>query len=311
MSDLWVNTRTLTFPGGRSVAGVSVSLHDGTGQLATGTTDVDGMVYLGNRPAGTYELRVTPPSGYLPISGNRINLTVAGDDGEVVFDVLLLANTVTAPADPMLCRCYGEFRDGSGRPVPNATFAFSEGTLPQLLYNQAADTTVGLLPRTFTVQTDARGFVAVDLIRGASYAVTVSSFANATIEIEVPELALSSLPDILFPTLDRVEYRLNNSTLLPATAPTLTMQVGQTLTIPVESIYRSGVRKAGIPKAAFFVADNNVIIIGLTGGTNLVITAVAAGTAVVEVRPSELEKTRTLQYPAIATKGFLTVTVNS
>jgi hypothetical protein len=305
--DLFVNTRTSAFPGGAAVAGVVVSLHSNT-MLATGVTDAQGLVFLGNRAAGTYEIRVTPPPGSIPAAGSRQTVTLsAGDPGEVVFDVLVSTVAVSAPADPLLCRCHGYFKDPSGRPISEVSITFSEKQLPQLLLDSVTGVSTGLLPKSISVVTDSTGFASVDLVRGAQYGAFVAPLSNTLIDVVVPDLPLTSLPDVLFAVVDRIEYKLSGNTLTPTSAPTLSLLVGDTAELSVETVYRSGYRVEGLSKVSLFVEDDDKIKLSLTTGGNVAIQAVAAGSATVEVRRSET-KEKTI-YPEPTPKGFIAVTV--
>lgn len=307
MPDLFVNTRTSAFPGGTAVAGVTVSLHSNV-MLATGVTDAQGLVFLGNRAAGTYEIRVTPPSGSIPVEGSRQTVTLsAGDPSEVVFDVLVSTVAVSAPADPLLCRCHGYFKDPSGRPISEVSITFSEKQIPQLLLNTVTGISTGLLPKSVSVITDSTGFASVDLVRGAQYSVFVSSLSNTSVDVVVPDLPLASLPDVLFAVVDRVEYKQNGNTLLPTSAPTLSVSVGNTVELSVETVYRSGYRTPGLSRVSLFVQDDDKIKLSLTTDGNLAIQALAPGSATIEVRRSET-KEKTI-YPEPIPKGFIAVTV--
>jgi hypothetical protein len=133
MPDLYVSARTAAYPGGDAVGSVYVTLHLNDVLLASGTTDVDGLVFLGNRADDTYEIRVTPAAG-LVVGGGRQNITIsAGDPDPVIFDVLVDESGVTPPADSRFCRCWGYFKDPTGRPYRDVDLTFSERALPKVL----------------------------------------------------------------------------------------------------------------------------------------------------------------------------------
>lgn len=306
MTDLYVSARTAAHPGGEPVAGVHVSLHNDV-VLASDLTDPQGLVFLGNRPAGTYEIRITPPAGSLPTAGGRQSVTVSsGDPDPVVFDVLVDPSTVTPPTNPTLCRCFGYFRDPSGRPFVDATISFSEELLPQLTLEEGVS--VGLLPKTISVRTDADGYASVDLLRSAKYLAFISPMSNTTVSVVIPDLPTASLPDVLFAVVDRVEYRLDGNVLLPTSGPNLTIPNGSTVELSLETVYRSGYRTPGLRRVRLFVEDDNVVKVSLTAAGNLAIQAIAPGSAVVEVIRSETQE-KTI-YPEPAPKGFITVTVS-
>lgn len=303
-----VNARTSAFPGGAAVPGVYVSLHSNV-VLATGTTDSQGDALLGNVAPGTYELRVTTPAGSLPVAGHRQSVTVAANDPDtVVFDVLVDISTITPPTDPKLCRCWGSFKDPSGRPYRDVTITFSEREIPQLMLDTVTDIAVAVVPKSISVVTDADGYASVDLFRGALYTAMVGPIANAVIDVAVPDLPTTSLPDLLFAVVDRVEYKLNNSTLTPTSNPILTIQNGQTVELSVQSVYRSGYRVDGLSRVSLFVQNDDVILLTLTTEGNLAIQAIAPGSAVIEVRRSATKETTI--YPEPAAKGSISVTVS-
>lgn len=308
MPDLYVNARTSAYPGGTNVAGVYVSLHLNNTTLATGTTDAQGLVFLGNRAANTYEIRVTPATGLVQDGGRKSVTVTAQDVTPVVFDVLVDQSAVTPPSDSRLCRCWGYFKDPSGRPYRDVTLTFNELVLPQLLRNTATDMSTGVLPKACSAITDEDGYATIDLIRGAQYSAMVGPIANTVIDVVIPDLSTASLPDILFAVVDRVEYKLNNNTLTPTSAPTLSIQVGATVELSMETVYRSGYRVAGLSRVSLFVEDDDKIKLSLTDDGNLAIQAVAQGSATVEVRRSETKEK--VIYPEPAPKGFITVTVN-
>jgi len=308
MAQAYVNTRSAAYPGGVAVPGVHVSLHSNV-VLASGSTDAQGMLLLGNVSAGTYELRITPPAGSLPVAGSRQSITVsANDPATIVFDVLIDQSVVTPPTDSRLCRCWGVFKDPSGRPYRDVTLTFNERVVPQLLRDTVTDVSTAVLPKYISVITDANGYASVDLIRDAQYSAMVGPLANTVIDIIVPNLPTASLPDVLFVVVDRVEYKLNNNTLTPTSAPALAVQNGSTTTLSMQTVYRSGYRVDGLSRVSLFVQDDDIIKVSLTTDGNLAIQAIAPGSAVIEVRRSETQE-KTI-YPEPNPKGSITVTVS-
>lgn len=311
MVDVMVSARTAAHPSGTALDGVYVALHTSGGTyLASGTSgeggNDDGMVFLGARAAGTYEVRITPLTGVVR-DGCRHTLTVAADDtGTLVFDILVDTTEVTPADDARLCRLTGVFRDVSGRPHAYCSFTFSEKEVPPLL--DYSGVSVGVLPGAIRARSDATGFVSVDLIRGATYAVEVGPIANTILQIVVPDSELAPLPDVLFPVVDRLEWKdENDDYLTPTAAPTLAMEVGEVVELSIETVYRSGYRVAGMSRASLFVDTDDVAVIRSVNGGGLQIEAIAAGTATIEVRRSESKEAKI--FPTPAPKGHITVTV--
>lgn len=289
-------------------AGVFCALYSAGGDLLqTDTTDGDGEAFLGSRAAGTYEVRLTAPAGSVLTSGTRQNVVVAADDpADLAIDVRLTLNTISAPSDPVICRCAGLFVDPAGKPFADAVLTFSEKTLPQLTYAPSTNTATGVLPRPITCRLDSKGYGTVDLIRGAEYAVMVGPLSNTTLEVVVPDTQTAPLPDVLFPLVDRVEYTSEGGLLTPA-APTLAMQIGEIVTLALETVYRSGYRVVGLSRVSLTNLDSELVSMQLTSGGELVITALAAGEVVIQA-------TRDAEAPSVtpvpALKGSITVTIS-
>lgn len=302
------NLYVCAWRGADPLAGVFCALYSAGGALLqTDTTDGVGEAFLGSRAAGTYEIRLTAPAGSVLTSGTRQSVVVAADDpADLAVDVSLTLNTIATPADPTICRCAGSFVDPAGRPFADAVLTFSEKTLPQLTYASSTNTTTGVLPRPITCRLDSRGYGTVDLIRGAEYAVMVGPLSNTMLEVVVPDTATAPLPDVLFPLVDRVEYTSEGGLLTPA-APTLAMQVGEIVTLALETVYRSGYRVVGLSRVTLTNLDSSLVSMQLTSGNELVITALAIGEVVIQAARNA-ETPSVTPVPTI--KGSLTVTVS-
>lgn len=311
--ELYISARTAAFGGGDPVDGVFCALYDNMAALVsvdtTGNPNADGTAYLGVVGVGTYEVRLTAPSGAVLTSSPRLVLTVGvGDSGQIALDAILDLSTISVPTSAWICRCAGLFVDPAGRPFAGATLVFSEKDIPQLIRNTGTDVAVAVLPRAITCKTDSSGYGTVDLVRGAEYAVLVGPLANTTIDIVVPDEPTAPLPDVVFPLVDRVEYIPVGGVLTPVAAPTLAMTVLEEKTLPIETVYRSGYRVAGLSRVSLTVSDDDIISIGLTSDGELLITALASGTATIEVERND-EETGTTVFPTTAPRGHLTVVV--
>lgn len=308
MAEVYVSMRTALLPGGEPVADVLVALYNGSGtKLTTDTTDVDGMAYLGDRAEGEYTVYVTTPAGVTVVGGNRASITVVGAAPQV-FDLLAVQDGLPVASDSRLCRCSGYFVDQHGRPRQGVKLLLTEGTLPQLLHYSSTGVSKAVVPYAAQLVADATGWMSVDLIRGATYSASMAGYSNAAWDVVVPDLPASSLPDVLFPVVSGIAYADNGQTLLPTSAPTLSMSVGEEKELSITTQYLSGLLEEGASKVLLTSSDVAVLTITLTS-TGVLLQAIAAGTATVGVARSETEETQASAYPYPTPWGNLSVTV--
>jgi len=275
--EVYVNCRTLPFDQGVTVDGVLVTLHPENGgpALASGYTGSAGLglVFLGDRAAGTYEVHVTPTVEYTVEAGNLQAIEVIEGDPQVFDVLLLLRNDVEQNAGENLCYCAGYFVDTYGRPFEGLTLRFSEERVPALLVS--AENTVGVLPKALIVETDGNGFAAVTLLRGCQYNVYVEGLQHIVRTIKVPDLTYSNLPDVVFPSVFAVLYET-----LDRNDPEVTLQVGETVSLYVTTLYRSGLTEDGLEDVVLQYDDPSVATYDYDGSAySIGITGVTAGTA--------------------------------
>ncbi len=324
MSDVYIHCRTLLFPAGNPVDGVLVSIHPSGGgaALASGTTgappNVAGSVFLGDRAAGDYEIHVTPPLGAATVpDGSLQTITVTpvvppAPDPDQIFDVLIDVSALPNATDIHFCRCSGTFMDPQGKPVKQLTINISENTIPELAYYAATNTANAIIPKTQIIRTDSAGHASVDLLRGATYQVYMEGFENLSRSIKVPDLAASSLPDVIFPVVDGVEYTVNDVLLLPVDQPVLNLGVGQQAVLSLETVHRSGLRVDGLVAVTLTSDDvgGQFITLSYLDSNTLEVTAVAAGNPLLEVAriaPEEGMGISTVPEPVL--RGTLSVVV--
>jgi hypothetical protein len=140
------------------------------------TTDANGEAadYLDD---GTYKLRIAPPAGY----GATVpeTLTVAGDAPHS----FTLTKYVTAlPSDPSLCRISGRLVDAGGNALGSTGVSF-QCSVPQA---SGGNTMVREIVKATTA---ADGTFSVDLVRGASVAITCRAAGLDRTPRTVPNLA--------------------------------------------------------------------------------------------------------------------------
>jgi hypothetical protein len=294
MPDVYVHCRTAPFgdPGSALVDGVVVSLHPNGGgaAVAAGTTgsgaNTDGSIFLGVLAAGTYEAHVTPPLGAAVVAeGNLHSIVVDAVLDPQIFDVLIDVSELPNAVDTHFCRCSGTFMDAYGQTVDQLSLHFSEGTAPELAFYAGTNTTNVVIPKSQVIRTDSAGYATVDLLRNATYQVYMEGFGNLSREIEVPDLAASPLPDVIFPVVDGVEYTLNNALLLPLDLPVLPLNIGNEVVISLETVHRSGLRVGGLVTVELTSddAEEDIIELAYTDSNTLTVKAISAGTATLSV----------------------------
>ena len=319
MPSVYVQCRTQAFNQGSVVDGVFVSLHNkDTGALiSSGTSGAgaqpSGTVFLGDRAVASYEIRVTPPSGTtLQAASIQLIEVVAVIDPQY-FDVLMDTSALPPAQDDLLCRCSGHFVDSSGQPAGHVTIRFSEKSLPSLLYYDAQNRDVGVIPSTVSVRTDAAGYASIDLIRDRTYSVALEGFTNVEWDVVVPDLSASPLPDVLFPVVDSVQYTYNNA-LLDVDSPAITIEVGAEAVLSVETVFRSGLRSGGLTAVALESQDTDSQYVSTTydGVGTLTIAAEAITVTPITIEVSRVEpksKYGVSITPEPVVRGQLSVTV--
>lgn len=311
-----IHCRTAAFDGGDPVNDVFVSVHPSGGgaSLASGTTGVapnqSGSVSLGVLAEGSYEIHITPALPAKLQGGSLQEIEVSGEDINV-FDVMVDLSSLEPATDSHFCRCSGTFKDPYGKPIDKLRIHFSEADLPQLIHYSGQDVNHAIVPKTATIATNSDGFASIDLLRGQTYSVYMEGYENILRRVEIPDLAASPLPDIIFPTIASIEYTHETHGLLPTNDPVVTLRVGETVSLEVETVHRSGVRVNGLVGASLDLSDESsgLATVFLQGST-LQVTGIQAGAAsLIASRNSPEEGRGVSSYPAIDLRGELSVTI--
>lgn len=311
-----VHCRTAPFDGGSPVNDVSVSVHPSGGgaALATGTTGLapnqSGSVSLGVLAEGTYEIHITPALPATLQEGSLQEIEVSGVDTNV-FDILVDTSGLESASDSHFCRCSGTFKDPYGVPVSYLRIHFTEAALPQLIHYSGEDVNHAVIPKTATLATDTSGFVSVDLLRGHTYNVYMEGYENILRTVEIPDLPAAPLPDVIFPTVASIEYTHPVNGLLDSSTPSVTMTVGETVTLQTESVHRSGVRVDGLVGVSLNIDEIPIELATVTlRSSELVITALQAGAATFSTsRISPAEGEGITSSPEVQLRGDLSVTI--
>ena len=310
MPNISVSIRTADFPGGNPVPDVFCALYTALGVLlTTGTTLANGTLALGDRAAGTYELRVTPQAtGYIVPQGGNVTSLVVAATGTQVFDLVMTLSSVSPPADAHLCRCYGNILTSTGAVARAVTLIFSECVVPNLLYYSGTNSSKIVVPSAVQVKTDTSGFVSVDLLRGASYAVTIAGYDNFSVVVEIPDLPTTSLPEVIFSVIDRIEYKNGANTLSPVAAPILALAVGAEVALATSVVYRSGLVKPGCALVVLSVEDpGGRVAVALTSGV-VRVKGVSTGQAILRVARGDTEEKEKI-WPTPEIRGTLTINI--
>ena len=137
----------------------------------------------------------------------------------------------------------------------------------------------------------------------------MEGYENIQRLILVPDLLASSLPDVLFPTVDRVEYDSNGVTLLPVSAPTLSVSAGAESKLGLTTVFRSGLRVDGLIAGHTLKSSDTAVFTAVASGSELTVTGVGQGSAELEISVSESAGRGTTIKPTGTVRGDLLVSV--
>lgn len=190
------------------VDGVSLRIYDSTGTTLI-TSGVSGAVTTGvlevTLPGGSptpYQLR-SYKAGVSIVSPQYLDVyspPVDAPSGTNIFSVEAHVLGVSEATDSLLCRCSGFVRgpDGSARPGIDISF------IP--LFRPLVAGGSAVLGERVTVQTDAAGYVSIDLFRTGIYYATVESHDNTPREVVVPDRSSLNIAYLLFPVVAAITY---------------------------------------------------------------------------------------------------------
>lgn len=179
------------------------------------------------------------------------------------FDMTATNVAPPVPNDARLCTAYGYFRDITGAPQANVQIHFIAKFNPVWLDGAA------VVKERIIVQTDAKGYAQVNLIRNGQYDCTIQGEEDIVRYIDVPDAPNVNLPDLIFPIVERV-------TTTPA-GPNFTFAVGTKITLAMHVLTSD---KNDLGKATsdvfyrvspadivtYWFEDDNMIVQGLVPG---------------------------------------------
>jgi len=153
-------TRIFKDEEGNTVANLKVTCKDSdeSAIIATRSTDSSGSVTF-NLDSGTYHL-VTPST--VNYEGSNTEITVSGNSTNII--TLVRTSGPSAPDDPSLCRVYAFLKEIAG----GQSLGVGDGSLDVVnVLSRPSDTNVVFGDGVAARETDANGYVYVDIVRGA------------------------------------------------------------------------------------------------------------------------------------------------
>jgi len=258
--DMYITEST---PPNAPLEGVVVKIYDPTGAMffTQGVTDAAGhvgfLLETQSYSARFYKFQVqfSQPQVIVVLPLPAIN----------VFDVVGTSFAPPAATDPRLCRASGFFRDVTGSPKPWLDMHFISKFSPILLDGS------GVVSERQTTRTDETGYVQLDLIRCAQYAVTIQDFEDTQRQINVPDSPKVNLPDLLFPAVASITFD---------PPPPYFLTIGTDLVVTPTVVTTDGRTLIGcaIDDVRWGSSDNNVAVV-LPSQTTLALRGLTTGIA--------------------------------
>jgi len=290
------------------ISGVFVSVLNPTtfAVVASATTDVTGraaFVIPGAVTPGTpYEVR------FFKLGVRFANpMQILVEEPAVTtnkFDMSGTLLVLPAATDPRVCRCTGRFVSFSNTPIAKATVRFMALAASGYQVPKVVDGNL-VSAEAYAAQTDADGFLSLDLIRGAQYYITFSGEDDTVWNICVPDRASVNLIELIHPAPVQLNWD-------PLEAPlnAVSVQVGETKTVHFTLVY-SDYEETGEGSAKwikFINSDDALASIGYNSGT-VSVEGIAVGVVNVttEMLP-DLKPVRVPAYNVVAPTLVVTVT---
>lgn len=274
---------------------VLIRIYSGATLVTQGTTgegaNADGERIF-NLSAGTYTMRLSmSASGYSVVSPQ--SFTTVGTPASDIFVVRVSTFTLPTAVDSRLCRCSGYFLTPAGLPAEGAQIRFGYQTSPLLIG------AAGVIQRKVAVILDEDGYGQVDLVRGALYRIECEGLIDIEHEVQIPDEASASLPDVVYPLALSVAF----------TPTSIATTVGTSVSFTAAVLYRSGLEldyeDIDEPPVYFESSSDYLTISAMS------VSATAAGSYTVSALRTDTESDGVItSYPAAAeTLGTMVVTV--
>jgi hypothetical protein len=212
--------------------------------------------------------------------------TVVG--GLNVFDVVGEPLVLPLSTDPRLCRCSGYFRELNGEPKRFLSIRFT-AEFDTVILDEAA-----VVANEKYVRTDDKGYVQIDLIRGAKYTAKIEDMGAYQLRcIAVPDTGSTNLPDLLFPIVEQI-------TLDPEGPYSIAVASEITVTPTVLDSTGRPLTGTALQDVTWKVTDPTIALVTPATSTTLVIRGLAAGTTQLTV---ERLNTSIIKIPATPILG--------
>lgn len=175
----------------------------------------------------------------------------------------------TDSLDPAICVAHGFFRTAGGLPAKNLDMQFTGKFTPMLVDGAA------ILPDKVVTKTNEKGWAFVPLLRGGIYHAVIEGAEDTVRTVYVPDARSWSLPDLLYPRIDRVVFT--------PSIGAVSMRVGEQMTTGVEVYATDGRKLANVTDDAHWrVSDSSVLSMEVLTD-RVVFRALKVGVAVVSV----------------------------
>lgn len=249
--------------------------------VAQGTTDVLGhasLVLPGSAsPGTTYELRFYKMGVFFanPVLIQVLEPVVAPASN--IFDASgTLVGTLPVATDPRVCRCTGRFVNYSNQPLAGMTVRiFADQTQPGVEVPLIVDgNLVGSAGMAF--QTDADGYLSVDLHRGGEYRIMYPGEEEKVWCFNVPDRSSVNLIDLIHPYPVSLAW---DPTVAPANA--VSVAVGQSIDVPFSALFSNyiTISQGLIEWLTFTNGDNTLMDVVVSATGVATITGRSPGTA--------------------------------
>ena len=244
---------------------VRVFSADGLTAITQAMTDTSGRASLLLEGGFDYQLRFFK---FQVAFRAPVLISVLADPDVVTannFDVWGEVQIPPTSPNPWLCVAYGYFKKQTLSAAPNTEIHFI-GKFDPIMVDGAA-----VVAERSIVHTDDKGYVQVNLIRGAEYDVTLAGMEDVLRTVSVPDLPNVNVADLLFPVVASVTF---------AESPPYSMGVGGRIYLTPTITSSTGLVIPGVGRGdvLWSVSDDSVVMLDATD-TRIVLTGRAPGIA--------------------------------